>query len=164
MIFCSNQGVKVWLVHIAQLFPAGRQFISSQTTKKVVHCFCKVGFFTMSAWMLIMNSLYKCVIQTCKQNQQCFYFVAIYTHHNQMPHGQLWILSQHIFSFNWLTHNRLTQKYTREKCTKVGFNSLYCPLSLQSHHKIIWIYADTVQNSCTVMKSMPLQIEKSHDI
>lgn len=55
MIFCSNQGVKVWLVHIAQLFPAGRQFISSKTTKKVVHCFCKVGFLTMSAWILILN-------------------------------------------------------------------------------------------------------------
>lgn len=26
------------------------------------------------------------------------------------------------------------------------------------------MYADTVQNSCTVMKSMQLQIEKSHDI
>ncbi len=33
----------------------------------------------------------------------------------------------------------------------------YYPLSLQSHHKMIWMYADTVQNSCTVMKSIQLQ-------
>ncbi len=158
MIFCSNLGVKVWLVHIDQLFPADRQFIYSQTTKKVVHCFCKVGFLTMSAWMLILNSLYNCVIQTCKQTSNVFYFVTLYTHHNLMPCGQLSILSQHFFRFDWLTHNRITLKYTREKFTKVGLNSLYGPLSLQSHHKMIWIYVNTIQNICTVMKSMQLQI------